>query len=63
MYQVKGYKKETGNLEESQEFSNYKQCLHEAISFLNSDQYKAIVIVKRGEGLNYDKFFLERIIK
>lgn len=66
-YIVRGYKKYTRKLQESAVFKSYNAALHEAQEFVNSNQYKIIIILRDTEGVdhidNAGKFFLFSIIK
>lgn len=66
-YMVKGYKKQSGKVQEGFVHYTYAMAFSESQEFLKSDQYKAIVILVDSGGAdhpgNAGKFFLRRIIK
>ena len=67
LYMVKGYKKQSGKVQEGFVHYTYAMAFSESQEFLKSDQYKAIVILADSEGADHQdnagKFFLHKIIK
>lgn len=66
-YMVRGYKKQTGKIQEGFVHSTYVEAFAESQDLLKSDQYEVIVILADAEGAdhpdNAGKFFLRRIVK